>query len=159
MTGKEHSGQVLGSKQQVDIDSVAPTPVININMARVAPSFCMSGFQYSSSRDSKENPVVPAILPSQHPVYGQECRMIEKGNNHRELVHGIGALPRGGEIVSKSKASKEMTTIVSRENLEMRRKSLMFMASSEKEYREKHLSIWGFLSGISEGNLNGLQNF
>ena len=33
----------------------------------------------------------------------------------------------------------------------------MFTASSEKEYREKHLSLWGFLSGISEGNLNGLQ--
>ena len=106
MTGKEHSGQVLGSKQQVDVDSVAPTPVININMTRVAPNFCMSGFQYSSSRDCEENPVAPAILPSQHPVYGQECRMIEKGNNHRELVHGIGAIPRGREIVSKARHLK-----------------------------------------------------
>ena len=101
MTGKEHSGQVLGSKQQVDIDSVAPTPVININMATVSPSFCLSGFQCSSSRDSNENPVGPAVLPSQHPVYGQECRVIQKGNNHQELVYGIGAIPRGREIMSK----------------------------------------------------------
>lgn len=70
-------------------------------MTRVAPNFCMSGFQYSSSRDCEENPVAPAILPSQHPVCGQECRMIEKGNNHREFVHGIGAIPRVG-IVSKA---------------------------------------------------------
>lgn len=93
MTGKEHSGQVLGSKQQVDIDSVAPTPVININMATVAPSFCLSGFQYSSSRDSKENPVGPAVLPSQHPVLWSGMQGVQKEITTKSLSTELGLFP------------------------------------------------------------------
>lgn len=77
------------------------------------------------------------------------ARLCSKDITTESSSHSIGLIPREGESVSW--ASKEVTTIVSRENLEMRKKAL-FMVSSEKCF---YLGIpsWHFL-----GNLHELSN-
>lgn len=112
------------------MDSVPPTPIINSNMAKPQwppVSVCLSSNIPETIRESNwaRYPLSVNLL-----YMARNAGYCRKDISTEDPSHGMGAVPRGAENVSR--AAKEVTTISELRKFGNEKEISMFIVSSKK---------------------------